>query len=90
MILKRIGVIGAGVRGLGNTQTQHRVMLIDIRNPIFTQVGNHIHPDLRLSPLFNLPPELNKTPDELISQITFKTEYQYLHDVDFAVRDVFH
>jgi 3-hydroxybutyryl-CoA dehydrogenase len=94
LILKRIGVIGAGVMGVGVAQalaqTQHDVILIDICDDILAQARDQIYQNIRLSRLFNPPKESDKTPDELISQITFKTEYQYLHDVDFAVRDVFH
>lgn len=91
MILKRIGVIGAGVMGVGVAQalaqTQHDVVLIDIHDDILAQARDQIYQNIRLSRLFNPPQESDKTPDELISQITFTTDYQQLHDVDFVVEN---
>ncbi len=91
MILKRIGVIGAGVMGIGVAQalaqTQHDVVLIDIQDEILAQARDQIYQNIRLSRLFNSPKESDKTPDELISQITFTTDYQQLHDVDFVVEN---
>lgn len=91
MILKRIGVIGAGVMGIGVAQalaqTQHDVVLIDIQDDILAQARDQIYQNIRLGRLFNPPKESDKTPDELISQITFTTDYQQLHDVDFVVEN---
>lgn len=91
MILKRIGVIGAGVMGVGVAQalaqTQHDVVLIDIQDDILAQAKDQIYQNIRLSRLFNTPKESDKTPDELISQITFTTDYQQLKDVDFVVEN---
>jgi 3-hydroxybutyryl-CoA dehydrogenase len=91
LILKRIGVIGAGVMGVGVAQalaqTQHDVILIDICDDILAQARDQIYQNIRLSRLFNPPKESDKTPDELISQITFTTDYQQLHDVDFVVEN---
>lgn len=91
MILKRIGVIGAGVMGIGVAQalaqTQHDVVLIDIQDDILAQARDQIYQNIRLSRLFNPPQESDKTPNELISQITFTTDYQQLHDVDFVVEN---
>ena len=91
MILKRIGVIGAGVMGVGVAQalaqTQHDVILIDIHDDILAQAKDQIYQNIRLSRLFNRPQESDKSPDELISQITFTTNYQKLQDVDFVVEN---
>lgn len=91
MILKRIGVIGAGVMGVGVAQalaqTQHDVVLIDIHDNILAQARDQIYQNIRLSRLFNSPKESDKSPDELISQINFTTNYQQLQDVDFVVEN---
>jgi 3-hydroxybutyryl-CoA dehydrogenase len=91
LILKRIGVIGAGVMGVGVAQalaqTQHDVILIDIHDDILAQAKDQIYQNIRLSRLFNRPQESDKSPDELISQITFTTDYQKLQDVDFVVEN---
>ena len=91
MKLKRIGVIGAGVMGVGVAQalvqTQHDVVLIDIHDDILDQAKGQIYQNIRLSRLFNSPQDSNKTPDELISQINFTTDYQQLQDVHFVVEN---
>ncbi len=91
MILKRIGVIGAGVMGIGVAQalaqTHHDVVLIDICDDILAQAKDQIYQNIRLSRLFNRPQESVKSPDELISQITFTTDYQQLKNVDFVVEN---
>lgn len=91
MRLKRIGVIGAGVMGVGVAQalaqTQHDVVLIDIHDDILAQAKDQIYQNIRLSRLFNRPQETDKSPDELISQIHFTTDYQQLQDVDFVVEN---
>ena len=91
MILKRIGVIGAGVMGVGVAQalaqTQHDVILIDIHDDILAQAKDQIYQNIRLNRLFNSPKDSDKTPDELISQINFTTDYQQLQDVDFVVEN---
>ena len=47
MILKRIGVIGAGVMGVGVAQTlaqsQHEVVLVDINDDILEQAKGQIY-----------------------------------------------
>lgn len=91
MILNRIGVIGAGVMGVGVAQalaqTQHDVVLIDIHDDILAQARDKIYQNIRLSRLFNHPKEADKSPDELISQINFTTDYQQLQSVDFVVEN---
>ncbi|MCB9007034.1 MAG: NAD-binding protein [Ardenticatenaceae bacterium] len=91
MRLKRIGVIGAGVMGVGVAQalaqTQHDVVLIDIHDDILAQAKDQIYQNIRLSRLFNRPQETDKSPDELISQIHFTTDYQQLQDVEFVVEN---
>ena len=68
-------------------QTQHDVVLVDICDDILGQAKGQIYQNIRLSRLFNPPQESDKTPDEIISQITFTTDYQQLHDVDFVVEN---
>ena len=91
MRLKRIGVIGAGVMGVGVAQalaqTQHDVVLIDIHDDILAQAKDQIYQNIRPSRLFNRPQETDKSPDELISQIHFTTDYQQLQDVEFVVEN---
>lgn len=91
LILKRIGVIGAGVMGVGVAQTlaqtQHDVVLIDICDEILDNAKGQIYQNIRLSRLFSPTEEPVKSPAEIISQITFTKDYQQLHDVDFVVEN---
>lgn len=91
MKLRRIGVIGAGVMGVGVAQTlaqtQHDVVLIDINEDILEHAKGQIYQNIRLNRLFNPPQDSNKTPNEIISQITFTTDYTQCHDVDFVVEN---
>ena len=91
MNLKRIGVIGAGVMGVGVAQTLaqtgHDVVLVDICDDILDQAKGQIYQNIRLSRLFIRPQADDKTPEELIAQIGFTTDYQQLHDVDFVVEN---
>ncbi len=91
MKLRRIGVIGAGVMGIGVAQTlaqtQHDVILIDINNDILDHAKGEIYQNIRLSRLFNSSNKSNKTPEEELSHITFTTDYAQLHDVDFVVEN---
>ncbi|MCA9942024.1 MAG: 3-hydroxybutyryl-CoA dehydrogenase [Anaerolineales bacterium] len=68
-------------------QTQHDVVLIDIHDDILAQAKDQIYQNIRLSRLFNRPQETDKSPDELISQIHFTTDYQQLQDVEFVVEN---
>ena len=91
MKLRRIGVIGAGVMGIGVAQTlaqtQHDVILIDINTDILDHAKGEIYQNIRLSRLFNPSKESSKPPEEVLSQITFTTDYAQLHDVDFVVEN---
>lgn len=91
MILKRIGVIGAGVMGIGVAQalaqTQHDVVLVDICDDILDRAKGQIYQNIRLGRLFNSSPETGKSPNEILEQITFTTDYNLLHDVDFVVEN---
>lgn len=91
MNLKRIGVIGAGVMGIGVAQTlaqtQHDVLLVDINSNILDNAKSEIYQNIRLSRLFNSTIEPCKTPEEEFSHITFTTDYSQLHNVDFVVEN---
>lgn len=86
-----IGVIGAGVMGIGVAQnlaqTNHRVVLVDVSDGILEKAQAEIYKNVRLGRL------LDKTaspqdPREVLGRIRFTTEYEALHDVNFVVENV--
>lgn len=86
-----IGVIGAGVMGIGVAQnlaqTNHRVVLVDVSDGILEKAQAEIYKNVRFGRL------LDKTatpqdPREVLGRIRFTTEYEALHDVNFVVENV--
>ncbi|MCL4265812.1 MAG: 3-hydroxyacyl-CoA dehydrogenase family protein [Anaerolineae bacterium] len=86
-----IGVIGAGVMGIGVAQnlaqTNHRVVLVDVSEGILEKAQAEIYKNVRFGRL------LDKTaspqdPREVLGRIRFTTEYEALHDVNFVVENV--
>lgn len=89
--LKKIGVIGAGVMGVGVSQalaqTDHDVVLIDINNDILDHAKGEIYQNIRLGRMFAKSQADEKSPAEITARITFTTDYEQLHDVDFVVEN---
>ncbi len=86
-----VGVIGAGVMGIGVAQnlaqTNHRVVLVDVKDDILEKAQAEIYKNVRFGRL------LDKTatpqdPREVLGRIRFTTEYEALHDVNFVVENV--
>lgn len=86
-----VGVIGAGVMGIGVAQnlaqTNHRVVLVDVKDDILEKAQAEIYKNVRFGRL------LDKTatpqdPGEVLGRIRFTTEYEALHDVNFVVENV--
>ena len=97
---KRIGVIGAGVMGIGLAQnlaqTNHQVVLVDVTTSALEQAKTKIQQNVRFAKLLNakagkdapvLPASAITDPAAVLGQITFTTDYALLHDVDFVVEN---
>lgn len=91
MKLERIGVVGAGVMGVGVAEalarTQHEVVLVDIEDNILDCAKGQIYQNIRLSRLFRAAQESDENIDDIMARITFTTDYQQFHDVDFVVEN---
>lgn len=89
-ILLIIGVVGAGVMGMGVAQSfaqyGHQVILVDISDEILASAINEIYDNVRFHALFNK--KFNKSVDEVLSLITTNTDYSILSDADFIVENV--
>ena len=91
MEIKTVGVIGAGVMGVGVgqnlAQTGHQVVLVDISEEILGRARDEIRKNLRFQGMFQKGAS-KEGPDAVLGRITFTTELEALGDVDFVVENV--
>jgi 3-hydroxybutyryl-CoA dehydrogenase len=91
MDIQVVGVIGAGVMGVGVSQalaqTGHQVILLDISEQVLEQAKEEIRKGLRLSRFFNKGAGA-VDPEKALEHITFSTNYQLLKKADFVVENV--
>lgn len=90
MDVQTVGVIGAGVMGVGLAQnlaqTGHQVVLIDISDAILEKAKQEINKNLRFQGFFKKKEKV-RNPQKIISQIEFSTDYQNLGRVDFVIEN---
>lgn len=89
--IEHVGVIGAGVMGVGVAQnladTGHRVTLIDNSPTALEKAKAQLRNNFRMARL--LRQSVSQTPlDELLARITLTTEYDLLTDADFVVENI--
>lgn len=91
MDLHTVGVIGAGVMGSGIahnlSQRSIHVVLVDISREILERANEEIRKTIRFQALFNRGAKA-EDPEEIISHITFTTEYEKLSDVPYIIESV--
>ena len=91
MIFNHVGVIGAGVMGVGVAQnlaqTNHRVTLVDLSEQVLQQAKAEIYKNVRFGRLFNQPTS-NEDPKQVLERITLTTDYNLLNSCDFVVENV--
>jgi 3-hydroxybutyryl-CoA dehydrogenase len=91
MEISLIGVVGAGVIGVGVAQnlaqTGHRVILLDISQSILEQAQQAIRNNIRFQGFFNKDQKVNGAADTL-EKITFATDPTSLKEVDFVIENV--
>ncbi|MBP5973113.1 3-hydroxybutyryl-CoA dehydrogenase [Brasilonema sp. CT11] len=90
MEIQVVGVVGAGVMGIGLSQslaqTGHNVILLDISDKILEQAKQEIKNNIRFQQLFTKNKKVNQ-PDEILSNITFSTDYQFLQNAEFVIEN---
>jgi 3-hydroxybutyryl-CoA dehydrogenase len=88
--LETIGVVGAGVMGMGLAQALAqsglRVLLIDISDSILESALGQIRNNLRLARLFQK--NLNGSPEEVLGRIQVSGDYGVLKEADFVIENV--
>lgn len=91
MNFEQVGVIGAGVMGIGVAQnlaqTGHQVILIDVSESILNQAKAEIHKNLRFARMFDKS-AAREDPDDVLARIALTMDYAALKDADFVVENV--
>src|SRR5438270_10846734 len=87
--MKTIGVLGAGVMGIGVAQcaalAADQVILIDTEAAQLHNARNQIRQNLRMQRLFNTNGP--KGEPGILNRITFTTDYEELKDSDFIIEN---
>jgi 3-hydroxybutyryl-CoA dehydrogenase len=87
--MNRIGVVGAGVMGVGVAHalaaTDHEVVLVDVSADALARAREEIHRNARMASLFGAESSLD--PDELVAGITTTTDEDALQDVGFLIEN---
>jgi 3-hydroxybutyryl-CoA dehydrogenase len=90
MEIQTVGVIGAGVMGIGVAQTLaqtgHKVLLLDVSNAVLEQSAREIKQGLRFQSLFKKGTQA-ESPEAVLGRITFSTDYSILDRADFVIEN---
>lgn len=85
-----VGVVGAGVMGVGVAQnlaqTGHQVILVDVSQEVLDNARRELRTSLRAFALFNRAAAVD--PAAVIEKIEFSTDYELLAKADFVVENV--
>lgn len=91
MNIQIVGVIGAGVMGIGVAhnlaQANYKVILVDVSKDILDRAKNDVFNNIRFQGLFNKR-SVSDSPQSMLERISFTTNYDYLREVDFVIENV--
>ncbi|MEH2088578.1 3-hydroxyacyl-CoA dehydrogenase family protein [Nostoc sp.] len=91
MNIQTVGVVGAGVMGIGVAQnlaqTGHQVILVDISENTLDKAKHEIRNNIRFQGFFKKS-DNTETPDSILNKIEFSTNYKLLENTDFVVENV--
>lgn len=86
-----IGVVGAGVMGVGVAQSLaqagHRVILLDISDELLKRARGEIEKNIRFQRFFSKTRE-QESVEGIVDRIRFTTEYAPFADADFVIENV--
>lgn len=89
--MKKIGVIGAGVMGIGVAQKfaqkSYEIVLIDINEEIIGQAKGNLMRNVMLYNMFNRNDQIENI-EELLGRIKFSTNNEDLADMDVIIENV--
>lgn len=90
MNVKTVGVIGAGVMGIGVSQslaqTNHQVILVDVSQEILDRARQEIRKNIRFQGFFDQSKKTDN-PDNILQRIKFTTNYQFLESAEFVIEN---
>lgn len=94
MNVKTVGVVGAGVMGIGVAQnlaqTGHQTILVDLSEEILEYAQQEIRKNIRFQGFFNKGEKTNipeDIPEEVLQRIKFTTNYQFLESAEFIIEN---
>ncbi|MBW4677264.1 MAG: NAD-binding protein [Desmonostoc geniculatum HA4340-LM1] len=91
MNIQTVGVVGAGVMGIGVAQnlaqTGHQVILVDISENILDKAKHEIRNNIRFQSFFKKS-DNTETLDNVLNRIEFSKNYKILENADFVVENV--
>ncbi|MEM8534765.1 MAG: 3-hydroxyacyl-CoA dehydrogenase NAD-binding domain-containing protein [Chloroflexota bacterium] len=92
MSIHTVGVIGAGVMGIGVAQnliqTGHHVILVDTLDTILEQAYQEIKKNLRFHAMLQPQAHMVGSNQEMLTRITSTTNYEMLTQVDLVIENV--
>lgn len=90
MSIQTVGVVGAGVMGVGVAQNLaqqgYRVLLLDIKSDRLQQARQELHNNIRLAQLLNRG-EKKEPINTILERIVFTTDYAPFADADFVIEN---
>ena len=91
MEFTQVGVVGAGVMGIGVAQnlaeTRHQVVLVDICDQQLKRAREAIRANIRMGLLFRKKGSSEKV-DAVLDRVLFTTDYEQLQNVEFLIENV--
>ncbi|MGD2064093.1 MAG: 3-hydroxyacyl-CoA dehydrogenase NAD-binding domain-containing protein [Nitrospirota bacterium] len=89
--LQTVGVIGAGVMGVGVSQnlaqTGHRAVMVDVSDEVLERARDEISRALRFEGFFNREAKERSDPDEVLDRIELTTDLERLADAQFVIEN---
>ncbi|MHC5763065.1 3-hydroxyacyl-CoA dehydrogenase family protein [Nostoc sp.] len=90
MKIQVVGVVGAGVMGIGLAQnlaqSGHQVILIDISEEILERANAQIKKNIRFQGFFNKNEKVENS-ENILHKIKFSTNYQFLESAEFVIEN---
>ena len=90
--MDRVGVVGAGVMGVGVAQnlaeTGHEVVLVDVTDEQLDKAQAAIHQNLRMRGFFTKSKEPKEKTDVVLRRISFTKDYDQFGQTDFIIENV--